>query len=247
MKNGKIYIGTSGWHYAHWIGTFYPAGTKPGEQFQLYKEAFSTVEINNSFYRLPSPDVFDGWRKMSPDNFKFVVKASRFITHNKKLKDPEESIRRFFSNVHYLGEKLGAILFQLPPSWKINADRLNEFICVLPKGYRYVFEFRNNTWHVDQIADLMKNHNCAFCIYELAGYTSPAYVTADFVYIRLHGPGNAKYQGSYTEEQLMEWALQCLVWKGEGLDVFVFFDNDEHGYAAFNAQSLQFLLQRRVD
>jgi uncharacterized protein YecE (DUF72 family) len=236
--NGKIHIGTSGWHYRHWIGTFYPAGTKPDKQFELYKQTFSTVEINNSFYRLPSPDVFRSWRTESPADFLFVVKASRFITHNKKLKDPEESIKRFFANVRYLKEKLGPILFQLPPSWKINAERLEAFLHVLPKKYRYVFEFRNSTWYDDEIISLLKKHNCAFCIYELAGHSSPAYVTADFVYVRLHGPGDAKYQGSYTEKQLKEWAEQCHEWQREGHDVFVFFDNDEQGYAAFNAQSL---------
>ncbi len=239
--NGKIYIGTSGWHYRHWIGTFYQPGTKSAEQFEFYKQSFSTVEINNSFYRLPSPEEFKNWRKESSDEFLFVVKASRFITHNKKLKDPEETVKRFFENVRYLKEKLGPILFQLPPSWKKNAERLEAFLDVLPKKYRYVFEFRNETWYDEDIIDLLKKHNCAFCIYELAGHTSPAYVTADFVYVRLHGPGNSKYQGSYSQKQLTEWAKQCHAWQREGLDVFVFFDNDEKGYAAFNAQSLKSL------
>jgi uncharacterized protein YecE (DUF72 family) len=242
MKRKYIYIGTSGWHYQHWIGTFYPAGTKSDEQFERYKETFSTVEINNSFYRLPSPEVFKSWRKESPHEFVFVVKASRFITHNKKLKDPKESIKRFFANVRYLKEKLGPILFQLPPSWKKNAERLEAFLSVLPKKYRYVFEFRNSTWYDEEIVGLLRKYNCAFCIYELAGHTSPAYVTADFAYVRLHGPGNTKYQGSYTQKQLKELAAQCQVWQREGLDVFVFFDNDERGYAAFNAKSLQCLV-----
>jgi uncharacterized protein YecE (DUF72 family) len=242
VKQGKIYIGTSGWHYKHWIGTFYPPDTKAGEQFDIYKETFSAVEINNSFYRLPSPEIFKGWRKMSPKDFLFVVKASRFITHNKKLKDPKVTVERFFANVHYLKEKLGPILFQLPPTWKLNEERLEAFLAVLPKKYRYVFELRNSAWYVDPIIALFKKHNCAFCIYELAGHKSPAYVTADFVYIRLHGPDQMKYQGSYTEAELKEWARQCLAWKREGLDVFVFFDNDDRGYAAFNARSLQSLV-----
>jgi uncharacterized protein YecE (DUF72 family) len=242
VKQANIHIGTSGWHYRHWIGTFYPPGTKADQQFRLYQNSFDTVEINNSFYRLPTPEVFKSWRKETPDNFLFVVKASRYITHNKKLKDPEESIKRFFTNVRFLRDKLGPILFQLPPSWKKNAERLHAFVTILPKKYRYVFEFRNSTWYDEEIISLLKKHNCAFCIYELAGHTSPAHVTADFVYVRLHGPGNAKYQGSYTETQLEEWAEQCRNWQREGLDVFVFFDNDEQGYAAFNAQSLKNLL-----
>src|SRR5687768_9142702 len=147
MKPGRIHIGTSGWHYKHWIGTFYPAGTKTDEQFSFYEQKFNTVEINNSFYRLPSPEVFKGWRKDSPSTFLFVVKASRYITHQKKLKEPRETTKKFFANVKFLKEKLGPILFQLPPAWKVNALRLEEFLAVLPRKFRYVFEFRNNTWY----------------------------------------------------------------------------------------------------
>jgi uncharacterized protein YecE (DUF72 family) len=238
MKYGKIYIGTSGWHYRHWIGTFYPADTKQSEQFNFYKKNFSTVEINNSFYKLPSPETFKTWRKDSPPGFLFVVKASRYITHQKKLKEPKETARKFLTNVKFLREKLGPILFQLPPTWKVNLERLEDFVASLPDKFRYVFEFRNSTWYTEEIFDLLKKYNCAFCIYELAGHTSPVNVTADFVYIRLHGPGG-KYQGSYSNAQLKDWAHQCCEWQREGLDVFVYFDNDEQGYAAFNAQSLK--------
>jgi uncharacterized protein YecE (DUF72 family) len=237
MKHGKIYIGTSGWHYKHWIGTFYPPSTRTTEQFNLYKQVFTTVEINNSFYRLPSPETFSTWRKGSPPDFLFSVKASRFITHMKKLKDPKESSKRFFENIRSLKEKLGPILFQLPPSWKVNIDRMREFLEVLPDKFRYVFEFRNDTWYIEEIYNLLKEHNCAFCIYELAGHNSPAITTADFVYVRLHGPGD-KYQGSYNIQQLKDWADQCREWQQQGLSVFIYFDNDQHGYAAFNAQTL---------
>lgn len=241
MRQGKIYIGTSGWHYRHWIGTFYPPETRLQEQFEIYKQTFSTVEINNSFYRLPSPETFKSWRKESPDDFLFVVKGNRFITHQKKLIDPEESTKRFFANVRFLREKLGPILFQLPPTWKKNAERFGDFLGVLPKKFRYVFEFRNSTWYDEEIIHLLRKYHCAFCIYELAGHMSPVEVTADFVYVRLHGPGN-KYQGSYSEEQLKLWAEQCKEWQRQGLDVFVFFDNDEKGYAAFNARILKELV-----
>lgn len=241
MRQGKIYIGTSGWHYRHWIGTFYPPETRLQEQFEIYKQTFSTVEINNSFYRLPSPETFKSWRKESPDDFLFVVKGNRFITHQKKLIDPEESTKRFFANVRFLREKLGPILFQLPPTWKKNAERFGDFLRVLPKKFRYVFEFRNSTWYDEEIIHLLRKYHCAFCIYELAGHMSPVEITADFVYVRLHGPGN-KYQGSYSEEQLKQWAEQCKEWQRQGLDVFVFFDNDEKGYAAFNARILKELV-----
>lgn len=241
MKPGQIHIGTSGWHYRHWIGTFYPAGIKPDEQFNFYKQSFSTVEINNSFYRLPSSEIFKRWRKESPPDFLFAVKASRYITHQKKLNEPKETTRKFFANVKFLKEKLGPILFQLPPMWNVNAGRLEDFLSVLPGKFHYVFEFRNSTWYTDEVLDLLKKYNSAFCIYELGGHASPVNVTADFVYVRLHGPGN-KYQGSYTRAQLKDWAYQCREWQRQGLHVFVYFDNDQQGYAAFNAQTLKDML-----
>jgi uncharacterized protein YecE (DUF72 family) len=241
MKGGKIYIGTSGWHYRHWIGTFYPAGTKSEHQFDYYKQHFNTVEINNSFYKLPAAETFSGWKKNSPEDFLFVVKASRYITHQKKLTDPRATTERFFARVKFLRKKLGPILFQLPPTWKVNVERLRNFLQILPKKFRYVFEFRNSTWYSDEVVNLLKEYNCAFCIYELAGHRSPLHVTADFVYIRLHGPGE-KYRGSYTRQQLKAWALRCRKWQKEKVDVFVYFDNDQMGYAAFNAQVLKTLL-----
>jgi uncharacterized protein YecE (DUF72 family) len=147
MLKGKIYVGTSGWHYKHWVGTFYPKKVKSEKQFDFYEKHFHTVELNNSFYRLPKQKTFTQWRKNSRNNFLFSVKASRYITHQKKLKDPKESVKKFFQHVRYLREKLGPILFQLPPSWKVNVERLNEFLKILPKHLRYVFEFRNPTWY----------------------------------------------------------------------------------------------------
>ena len=238
MRRGQIHIGTSGWHYTHWIGTFYPPAAKQDEQFNFYQQNFNTVEINNSFYRLPSPEIFKGWRKQSAADFLFVVKASRYITHQKKLKEPKETTRRFFANIKFMREKLGPILFQLPPSWKVNVERLKAFLAVLPDKFRYVFEFRNSTWYTEEVFSLLREHNCAFCIYELAGHTSPVNITADFVYVRLHGPDD-KYQGSYTRRQLKNWADQCRKWQRQALDVFVYFDNDQLGYAAFNAQTLK--------
>jgi uncharacterized protein YecE (DUF72 family) len=237
----KIYVGTSGWHYKHWIGTFYPEGTKDAGQLDYYLQNFGTVELNNSFYRLPSPETFTTWRKSVPDDFIFSVKASRFITHMKKLKDVKEATAQFFLHVRKLKEKLGPILFQLPPGWKLNAERLNEFLAGLPRGYRYTFEFRNESWYTEEVYDLLKKHNCAFCIYELEHHLSPEMVTADFVYVRLHGPGN-KYQGSYTKQALRKWAEKCRRWKKEKKDVYVYFDNDQLGYAAFNAQTLAGML-----
>ena len=241
-KEPSIYVGTSGWHYRHWIGTFYPAGYKPPLFMDYYLKFFNTVEINNSFYKLPLLETFDLWRKSVPKDFLFVVKASRFITHNKKLLDPETSFTKFWTNVVALKDKLGIILFQLPPTWKVNHERFETFLKALPKRHRYVFEFRNPTWYEDAIYKLMEKYNIGFCIYELNGHLSPEVVTADFVYVRLHGPG-AKYQGSYDDAALQYWADKMNAWKKDGKDVFCFFDNDEQGFAAFNAIRIKELLQ----
>jgi len=243
MTKNKIYIGTSGWHYKHWIGTFYPEGTKDAEQFGYYLQHFDTVELNNSFYRLPAKETFANWRRSVPKDFIFAVKASRFITHMKKLKDPVESIEQFFDHVNALKEKLGPILFQLPPGWKLNLERLETFLSYLPKQYRYTFEFRNATWYTEEVYGLLRKHNCAFCIYELEHHLSPEIVTADFVYIRLHGPGN-KYQGSYSTATLQKWMRKCKAWLKEKKDVYVYFDNDQVGYAAFNAVKMRELADR---
>jgi uncharacterized protein YecE (DUF72 family) len=233
MRKHAIYIGTSGWSYKHWLGTFYPEGTKAADQFPYYRKYFNTVEINNSFYRLPKKETFVGWKKQVPDDFVYVVKASRYITHMKKLLDPKESTDLFLEHATLLGEKLGAILFQLPPGMKANFERLENFLKYLPKATRYVFEFRNADWYQPETYRLLEKYNCAFCIYELAGHLSPMALTADFVYLRLHGPGD-KYQGSYSDESLTKWAQVCKNWL-KTKDVFVYFDNDEKGYAAFNA------------
>lgn len=237
-KNSKIYIGTSGWHYKHWQGTFYPAETKPKAYLPEFLKYFRTVEINNSFYKLPSATTFAEWRNSVPDDFTFAVKANRYITHMKKLKDPEEPIIRFLDAVSFLEDKLGPILFQLPPFWNVNTERLQKFLEALPAGYRYTFEFRNDSWYTEEVYALLRRHNIAFCLYELERHQSPIIDTADFIYLRLHGPGD-KYEGSYSDETLWGWSRQLIEWRGGGKDVYVYFDNDQFGYAAFNAKTLQ--------
>jgi uncharacterized protein YecE (DUF72 family) len=239
----KIYIGTSGWHYKHWIGTFYPHGTRDFEQLAYYLRFFKSVELNNSFYRLPPPQIFSNWKKAVPSDFVFAVKGSRFISHMKKLNVERESVSIFFKSVTKLKEKLGPILFQLPPKWKLNVERLSNFLRILPKKHRYAFEFRNQTWYNEKVYALLKKYSCSFCIYELEHHLSPVITTADFVYVRLHGPGS-KYAGSYTAKQLSKWANYCREWQRLGKDVYIYFDNDQLGYAAFNAQTLQKLVSK---
>lgn len=235
---GQVRIGTSGWHYKHWVGPFYPEGLPPSKMLGYYLQFFETVEINNSFYRLPSEEAFEAWRSGTPPGFCFAVKGSRFITHNKKLKDPEPALERLLPKVEVLGEKLGAILFQLPPGWHINLDRLEYFLRILPREYHYSFEFRNDSWNVEAVYEVLRRYNAAYCIFHLAGFQSPLEITADYTYIRLHGPGG-KYQGSYGDAELKEWAARIRSWSGRLKTVYVYFDNDQGAYAVRNALRLR--------
>lgn len=202
-----------------------------------YLRYFDTVEINNSFYRLPKPGAFAKWRDATPPNFLFAVKASRFITHNKKLKDPENAVENLLPRAEELGRKLGPILFQLPPKWRCNVERLDALLSILPRRHRYAFEFREPSWHCSEVYDILRRYNAAYCLYELAGFSTANEITADWTYVRLHGPGG-KYQGSYSTASLQRWAEQIASWNSRLRSVYVYFDNDQAGYAAKNALEL---------
>jgi uncharacterized protein YecE (DUF72 family) len=245
-----VRIGTSGWHYAHWRGNFYPADLPAARWLAFYAERFQTVEINNTFYQLPGEETFRQWYETTPAEFVFAIKASRFITHMKKLSDPETSTVKFFERVAILREKLGPILFQLPPNWRPNLERLDTFLSALPTGRQYAFEFRDPAWLepavLPALNKVLARHNAALCIYNFAGRTSPKEISADFTYIRLHGP-EGPYQGKYSAEQLKDWAREIAVWTGSGKSsdhsikrsVYCYFDNDAAGYAPLNAQELR--------
>lgn len=236
----RIHVGTSGWHYAHWLGPFYPEGLRSGEMLRFYCQRLRTVEINSSFYHLPRQGTFRAWQQATPRDFTFAVKASRYITHMKKLKDPEPALEKFLLHAGELGNKLGPILFQLPPYWRRDAARLEEFLHALPKQRRFAFEFRDPSWFHEEVYSLLRQHTAAFCVFDLAGQQSPALLTADFAYLRLHGPSEFKYAGRYSRAQLRSWLRCAESWLAEGAqEVFVYFDNDEAGYAALNAQELQ--------
>ena len=235
-------IGTSGYHYKHWIGPFYPARTSPPGMLHYYAGRFDTLELNNSFYRLPTAEAFASWRDATPENFLFSVKASRFITHNKKLKDPENALHNLLPRAEHLGPKLGPVLFQLPPKWKVNLARLEALLEILPRQHRYAFEFREPSWITPDVMRTLRRFNAAFCIYELAGYHSPFEITGDFTYVRLHGPGEGKYQGNYSPATLRAWAGRIEQWAKRLTAIYVYFDNDQAGYAAKNALSLRDML-----
>jgi uncharacterized protein YecE (DUF72 family) len=209
-----------------------------------YSRHFSSVEINSSFYHLPQQHTLEHWHNTVPKDFLFTAKASRYITHMKKLKDPEESVSAFLDRISSLEDKLGPILFQLPPHWHFNAERLSALLQTLSREFRYAFEFRDKSWINEETYELLSRYNAAFCIYELDGYLSPKKITTDFVYVRLHGP-DGPYQGSYDNRMLAGWAGAFSTWSGQGLSIYCYFDNDEAGYAAQNASRLQAMLHKK--
>ena len=231
-------IGTSGWMYKHWSGVFYPKELPVRDWLSFYSERLDTVELNNSFYRLPDEEYFRRWKETTPKNFLFSVKASRYLTHIKRLKVEAENISRLFSRVELLGRKLGPVLFQLPPRMKPDPVRLERFLSLLSRDFRYAFEFRDPAWFCEPVYEILDRFRAAFCIYEIAGMQSPEIVTGNWVYIRLHGPGGRKYQGRYNAAALDRWAEKINVWGGSGKKVFMYFDNDDSGYAVQNAVEL---------
>ena len=238
----RLHVGTSGWHYKHWRGPFYPLNLATDEMLAFYIQKFDSVEINNTFYRLPIPGALKNWRDSTPDSFDFSVKGSRYLTHMKKLKDPKPGLKNFFSRIRLLGKKLGPIVFQLPPRFECNPERLHAFLKALPAKHSYSFEFRDPSWHGREIYQLLERFNAAYCIYDLAGFQSPIELTADFVYIRLHGP-SGPYQGLYTKKSLAAWASRIRKWLETSKHVYIYFDNDQAGYAAQNALELKKLLK----
>ncbi len=236
-RTGAIRIGTSGWSYKHWSGIFYPPEVKPRYWLEHYLKHFDTVEINNTFYNLPSQRTVESWHKRVPSDFTFAVKASRFITHIKRIKDIDESLGIFFSRIDSLKGNLGPILFQLPPSLKLDYQRLEDFLSLLPHGYMYAVEFRNSSWLEDSIFDLLASKRVAFCIHDLLDVECPFIVTAQFAYIRFHGY-NEKYGGSYPHGVLSRYATKIVEVATQQKSVYAYFNNDAHGYAVKNAKTL---------
>lgn len=238
-----INIGTSGWHYAHWRGDFYPSGMRTAEYLNFFSQQFSTVEINNSFYRLPTTEALETWAHTVPKHFRFAVKASRFITHNKKLKDAPESFGLFFERVRILKPVLGPILFQLPPRWKYNGERLEEFLQALPPEFNYAFEFRHPDWIRDEAFSLLRKYNASYCVHDMPESRSPVLTTSNIAYVRFHG-WSGTYAGSYSDSQLNGWANTLLKWEKEGIESYVYFNNDLGGHAPRNAMKLRELTKQ---
>ncbi|NGX34020.1 MAG: hypothetical protein K1060chlam1_00365 [Candidatus Anoxychlamydiales bacterium] len=242
MKKNKIYIGTSGFSYEHWKNRFYPKDVKAKDYFEYYQKHFSTVEINNTFYRLPLKKVVLNWQKEANNDFIFSLKSSRFITHLKRLKEPKKHLTLFLNRVKHLKPHLGPILFQIPPKWNLDIKRLLNFLKALDKNYKYAFEFRDKSWLTNEVFSLLKKYKAAFCIYDLEGFQTPLEITANFVYIRLHGPKRA-YSGTYSKKTLQKWAKIIKNFHKKNLDVFCYFNNDENAYAIKNSIELKKLLK----
>lgn len=234
-------VGTSGWHYPHWQGVFYPADLRTPDWLGFYAGHLATVEVNATFYRLPSLATVRSWCGAVPADFVFAIKASRFITHRKKLREPRRSLAAFLKVVRAFGRHAGPVLFQLPPHWQCNPERLAAFLRALPAGLQTAFEFRDRSWHVPEVYALLRRHRAAFCIHELAGFESPHVLTADHAYVRLHGPARRAYRGSYPDDALRAWAAEIRTWK-RLRQVHVYFDNDQSGHAVRNALALRALL-----
>jgi uncharacterized protein YecE (DUF72 family) len=239
---GTAHVGCSGWQYKHWRSNFYPAELPVRSWFEHYASAFDTVEINNSFYRLPERDTFVEWRRRAPMRFVFAVKASRFLTHMKKLKDPEEPLDRFFSRATALGKRLGPVLYQLPPGWKLDRERLEHFLQVLPRGVRHVMEFRDPSWYNGEVFALLERHRVALCLHDMKGSATGRERVGPFVYVRFHGVSGT-YSGSYPDHTLRTWAGWLHTQRAAGADVFAYFNNDVGGHAPRDAVTLRRLLE----
>ncbi|HCN88635.1 MAG TPA: DUF72 domain-containing protein [Oxalobacteraceae bacterium] len=235
-----LHVGISGWSYPHWRDRFYPPELPATQWLAFYSRHFGTVELNNSFYRLPSRETFAAWRQQTPARFVFSIKASRYITHMKKLKDPAQTLPPLLAAAKGLANKLGPLLFQLPPHWRPDTGRLRAFLQALPKGTQASFELRDPCWHKDPVLELLAEFNAAFCVYDLRGFTSPRAVTADFVYLRLHGPGEP-YCGRYGTAALSNWAGWLKQQKVRA--AYVYFNNDQAAYAVRDALDLQAILR----
>ena len=247
----NIRIGTSGWYYGHWQERFYPEDLPKSEWLSYYAKEFGTVEINNTFYHLPQEQTLKKWQSIAPPDFLFVVKANRYITHIKKLKDTKEELQRFFERLELLKKHLGPVLYQLPPMLHKNLKLLGSFLEMLPKKHKAVFEFRHESWYEDDTFRLLDDFNAGFCIHDLGGELTPKIITGNVIYIRFHGT-SGRYTGNYSNTMLAKWAdwisdFACATPdKKENQKnvnaVYAYFNNDALGHAVANARTLRSLV-----
>lgn len=240
MLDSRLRIGCSGWQYKHWKASFYPLEIPQSRWLEYYATQFDTVEINNTFYRLPDAAAFDAWKARVPPGFLYAVKGSRFLTHMKKLKDPVEPLNRLFSRVRHLGRTLGPVLYQLPPRWSVDLPRLETFVRTLPGTRRHAIEFRDPSWYCDEVFDLLSRHGVALCLHDMAGSATGQISVGPFVYLRFHGP--IRYGGRYDDQTLNSWARWLTAQRETGRPIFTYFNNDTGAHAPRDARRLRALL-----
>jgi uncharacterized protein YecE (DUF72 family) len=246
MKNAKIHIGTSGFHYKDWKGAFYPEKINSKEWITYYAKHFSTVELNSTFYRTPSKESIKNWLNNTPKNFLFTIKVSRMITHFLRLKYTEEAMKNFLKIVKPFkrAKKLACLLYQLPPNFKKNREVLEKFLKKIPKEQKNVFEFRHESWNDDETFQLLKEYNASYCIVSSDKYSTHLISTTENVYIRFHGPKDI-YSSKYSDEELQEWAKKIKKFLQQKKEVFAYFNNDIHAHAVKNAKKLIELMQKK--
>jgi len=240
----QYYIGTSGWHYEHWRDRFYPAKLAKAKWLDFYATHFNTVELNNSFYRLPSENAFNTWHDSVPADFTYAVKVSRFITHIKRLKDTGEAVEKFITRARILGDKLGPLLYQLPPNMHRNDEVLEYFLSILPEGMRHVFEFRHQSWLKERVFQILQKYSVGFCVFDMPSISCPAIATADFAYIRFHGSTDL-YSSCYSDEELAGWGKRLAKLARNLKSVYIYFNNDAEAFAVRNAVTLRAYLETR--
>jgi uncharacterized protein YecE (DUF72 family) len=251
-------IGCSGWNYKHWRGNFYSSDLPAREWFTHYSRVFDTVEINNTFYRLPEASTFEAWRERAPKNFLYAIKASRFITHLKRLREPEEPVTRLFERACHLQTYLGPVLYQLPESFHLDLTRLDDFLALLPRTLgeingspadhviRHVFEFRHPSWYVAETQAVLRAHGAVMCLHDKAGSAIFEPLDTPFCYMRFHGPGG-RYFGRYEARRLEHWGATLAEQWRAGRDVYAYFNNDPEGMAVINAKELRTIVINSIE
>ena len=241
---GRAHVGCSGWSYKDWRGVVYPADAPPRRWFELYAQRFDTVELNNTFYRLPPPSTAEAWAAQAPPGFTYAVKVGQFGSHRMKLRDGASWLPNHLDRVERLGPHLGPNLVQLPPRWRRNAERLDELLSVAPRTMRWAVELREPSWLHDDVFDVLARHGAALCIHDLLP-DHPWERTADWTYVRFHGPHALEraYHGAYTGRRLRKPARALQAWLDEGGDVYAYFNNDFEGHAVRDATWLANALQ----
>ena len=241
---GRLIVGTSGYHYADWRGVLYPPGLPQRSWLSYYAQHFSALELNATFYRLPSTEAVDGWRDATPEHFLFAAKGSRFITHMKRLREPARGLQRYFARVDHLGHKLAVVLWQLPPQMnKPDPKRLHHFLARVPEYTRHAFEFRDAAWYTPEICAVLDAHGAAFVEHDLVDCDPPR-VTGGFRYLRFHG-ASARYQGRYGGRRLAPRARELAHWTARG-DALVFFNNDHLCHAVMDARDFMRLAKAHM-